>query len=220
VLAPAQPFAFRAGQHVDIRLTAPDGYRAIRSYSIASAPNMEPIIELAVERLEGGEVSGFLHDVAAIGDTIELRGPLGGHFIWSPADGGPVLLVGGGSGLVPLMSMARDRASRGPDAGMLLLLSARNWDDVLFRDELTMLAARMDGFQLVLSLTREASRRPGDFARRIDAAMMQDVSRRMPAPPRAVFICGTNGFVNAAADGALAAGIAPELVRTERYGGI
>jgi len=219
-LAPGEPFAFKAGQHVDIRLTAPDGYRAIRSYSIASPPASQGIIELAIERLDGGEVSPFFHETAAIGDRIELRGPLGGHFVWSSADGGPLLLVGGGSGLAPLMSMVRDWAGSGLDASVLLLLSARSWDDVLYRDELTMLAARMDGFDLVLSVTREAPRRPGDFGRRVDTAMMRDVIGRLPAAPRAVFVCGTNGFVNAAADGALAAGVAPSIVRTERYGGV
>ena len=110
-LALPEPFEFRAGQHVDVRLTAPDGYRAMRSYSIASAPGRSATIELAIDLLDNGEVSPFFHEVAAIGDEIELRGPLGGHFVWSPSDGGPLLLVGGGSGLVPLMSMIRAQAS-------------------------------------------------------------------------------------------------------------
>jgi len=159
-LAPREPFAFKAGQHVDIRLTAPDGYRAIRSYSIASPPASPGIIELAIERLDGGEVSPFFHETAAIGDRIELRGPLGGHFVWSSTDGGPLLLVGGGSGLVPLMSMVRDRAESGLDASVLLLLSARSWDDVLYRDELTMLAARMDGFDLASAVSDAGSSAP------------------------------------------------------------
>jgi len=115
LLAPSAPFPFRAGQHVDVRLTAPDGYRAERSYSIASAPEDTARIELAIERLDDGEVSPFFHDVAEIGDAIELRGPIGGHFVWDVNDGGPLLLLGGGSGVVPLMSMLRHRV--GGDVG-------------------------------------------------------------------------------------------------------
>ncbi len=109
----SRPFSFRAGQHVDVRLTAPDGYQAERSYSIASAPEAQSSLELAIERLDDGEVSPFFHDVAAVGDDIELRGPIGGHFVWEVADGGPLLLLGGGSGAVPLMAMIRHRASQG-----------------------------------------------------------------------------------------------------------
>ena len=120
-----RPFSFRAGQHVDVRLTAPDGYRAERSYSIASAPEPQRPLELAIERLDDGEVSPFFHDVAAVGDDIELRGPIGGHFVWDVADGGPLLLLGGGSGVVPLMSMIRDRASQSsPRADAAAVLGA------------------------------------------------------------------------------------------------
>jgi ferredoxin-NADP reductase len=218
-LAPERPFAFAAGQHVDVRLTAEDGYRAIRSYSIASGPTRENPIEICVERLADGEVSSFFHDVVQTGDTVELRGPLGGHFVWHAGEGGPLLLIGGGSGLVPLMSMVRHRTETGSPAPVALLVSARRWQDVLFRDEVEALDARRDGFALALALTREAPRRSGDFGRRVDAAMIREVIARLPAPPRAVYVCGANGFVNAAADGVLAAGIAPEIVRTERYGG-
>jgi ferredoxin-NADP reductase len=217
-LAPEQPFGFRAGQHVDVRLTAPDGYRAIRSYSIASAPQEPATVEIVVERLDDGEVSPFFHEVVAIGDEIEIRGPLGGHFVWSPADGGPLLLVGGGSGVVPLVSMIRARAASASDVAARLLVSARTWADIPFRDELIALHNRADGFGLVLTLTRDDPRRPGDFARRIDAPMVQDVVASLPAPPLAVFVCGTNAFVNAAADGALAAGIPSGAIRTERFG--
>ena len=136
LFATPAPIAFRAGQHVDVRLTAPDGYQAERSYSIASAPERTDGIELAIERLDDGEVSPFFHEVAEIGDAIELRGPIGGHFVWSVEDGGPLLLLGGGSGVVPLMSMLRHRAARGSDVPALLLFSARTWEDVIFRDEL------------------------------------------------------------------------------------
>lgn len=220
VLSPSRPFGFRAGQHVDIRLTAEDGYRAIRSYSIASGPETTGTLELAIERLDDGEVSPFFHDVVAAGDVIEVKGPLGGHFVWPGADAGPVLLVGGGSGVAPLMSMVRHRAAIRSDLPTVLLLSARTWDDVLFRDELIALAGRGDGFSLVLAITREAPRRPGDFGRRVDAAMMAAIVSAFPAPPGAAFVCGTNSFVNAAADGALAAGVPASAIRTERYGGV
>jgi ferredoxin-NADP reductase len=217
--APSQPFPFRAGQHVDIRLTAPDGYRAERSYSIASPPETPSLIELVIERIENGEVSPFFHEIAVVGDDIELRGPIGGHFVWGPDDGGPLLLIGGGSGVVPLMSMLRHRAAQDSRVPALLLFSARTWDDVIFRDELLALDARQDGFELVLTLTREPARREGDFMRRVDASMLAEVLARLPSAPRHVFVCGTNAFVEAAADSAIAAGLSPGIIRTERYGG-
>ena len=218
VLAPVEPFAFKAGQHVDVRLTAPDGYRAMRSYSIASAPEDPGRIELAVDLLDGGEVSPFFHEVVALGDEIELRGPLGGHFVWSVADGGPLLLVGGGSGVVPLMAMVRHRHAAGADVPILMLVSARRWDDVLYRDELLELHGHRGGFSLFLTLTREAPRRAGDHGRRVDAVMMAEVLALLSAPLKLVFVCGANSFVGAAADGAVAAGAPAAIIRTERYG--
>jgi len=215
----SEPFSFRAGQHVDVRLTAPGGYQAERSYSIASAPGLQPGIELAIERLDDGEVSPFFHDVASVGDAIELRGPIGGHFVWEVGDGGPLLLFGGGSGLVPLMSMIRDRASQNARVPVLLLLSARTFEDVLFRDELLALAARGDGFELALALTRGSPRRAGDYGRRVDAAMLIELLARLPGSPSHTFVCGSNPFVEAATETALAAGIPPSIIRTERYGG-
>jgi ferredoxin-NADP reductase len=219
LLTPSSPFPFRAGQHVDVRLTAPDGYQAERSYSIASAPEETGRIELAIERLDDGEVSPFFHDVAEIGDAIELRGPIGGHFVWDVADGGPLLLLGGGSGVVPLMSMLRHRAAAGSRAPALLLFSSRTWQDVIFRDELLALDSKRDNFQLALALTREEKRREQDFDRRIDASIVAELVGRLPAPPRHVFVCGGNPFVEAASQGAIEAGIAPSMIRTERYGG-
>ncbi|HMN86115.1 MAG TPA: FAD-binding oxidoreductase, partial [Bauldia sp.] len=151
----AEPWPYVAGQHVDVRLTAPDGYQAERSYSIASAPDESGTIELAVEKLDGGEVSPFFHDVVEVGDGIELRGPIGGHFNWVPADGGPVLLLGGGSGVVPLVSILRRRAAAAPEVPMTLVYSARSFDEVIFRDELLSRAAGEPGFTLSLTLTRE-----------------------------------------------------------------
>jgi ferredoxin-NADP reductase len=219
VFAPATPFLFRSGQHVDIRLTAPDGYQAERSYSIASAPERTDGIELGIERLDDGEVSPYFHDVAEVGDTIELRGPVGGHFVWGIEDGGPLLLFGGGSGVVPLMSMLRHRAANGSRIPTLLLFSARTWDDVIFRDELIAMHDRNDGIQLALALTRDRPRREEDFGRRVDRTMIKELLTRLPAPPRHVFICGGNPFVEAAADGAVESGISAPMIRTERYGG-
>jgi ferredoxin-NADP reductase len=217
-----QPFGFFAGQHVDVRLTAPDGYSTQRSYSIASAPGARDI-ELAVELLADGEVSPFFHEVAAVGDEIELRGPIGGHFIWRTDDGGPLLLIGGGSGVVPLMSMVRHRAATGTTMGatapVLLLLSARNWDEAIWRDELIALDDKRDGFEFVMTLTRDAARRPRDFARRLDVEMMKDLLARLPAPPRRVFVCGANRFVEAATQSAIACGVDAAIIATERYGG-
>jgi ferredoxin-NADP reductase len=215
----AHPFAFQAGQHVDVRLTAPDGYQAERSYSIASAPDARRPLELVIERLDDGEVSPFFHDVAAVGDDIELRGPIGGHFVWEVADGGPLLLLGGGSGVVPLMSMIRHRADQHSSVPALLLLSARTLNDVIFRDELLALEGRGDGFELAFALTREPAKRARDYARRVDSAILAEVLSRLPRAPEHVFVCGSNPFVEAAAEAAIASGIAPGLIRTERFGG-
>ncbi|RWA71802.1 ferredoxin reductase [Mesorhizobium sp.] len=215
---PSRPFVHLAGQHVDIRLTAPDGYQARRSYSIASAPEAGAGIELAIERLDDGEVSPFFHDVAEVGDEIELRGPLGGHFIWEASDGGPILLVGGGSGVVPLMAMVRHRTLQKSAAPIALVFSARVWDEVIFRDELIDLDDRRDGFDLVLTLTREQARRPADYSRRIDVAMVTQAIERLPKPPALAFVCGSNAFVSAAAQALIDAGVPAEIIRTERYG--
>jgi len=214
-----EPLSFHAGQHVDVRLTAPDGYQARRSYSIASAPETTEALELVIERLDDGEVSPFFHDVAAVGDAIELRGPIGGHFIWSTPSGGPLILVGSGSGVVPLMCMIRHRAAHSSVVPTLLLFSAKTWDDVIFRDELLGLDAAHNGFDLVLALTRDGVRRAGDYSRRVDAAMMREVLARAASPPRHVFVCGSNPFVESASQGLIDAGIAAGLIRTERYGG-
>jgi ferredoxin-NADP reductase len=218
ILTLSQPFSFVAGQHVDVRLTAADGYRAIRSYSMGSAPDKSGQIELAIECLDDGEVSPFFHEVTTIGDEIELRGPLGGHFIWSPTDGGPILLVGGGSGVVPLMSMIRHHRAAVSKVPILLLLSARIWEDVLYRDELYRIQERSNGFFLILTLTRDEYHATANYTRRIDAAMMAEVIERLPGTPKGVFVCGSNQFVNSATDGAIAVGVPPTIVRTERYG--
>lgn len=215
---PQRPFVYRAGQHVDVRLSAPDGYQTQRSYSIASAPENGATLELAIERLEDGEVSTFFHDVAQIGDEIEMRGPIGGHFVWSADDAGPLLLVGGGSGVVPLVSMLRHRQARGSAAPALLLYSARTWDELIFREELIGLAEEADGFDLALLLTREPTPRENHYIRRIDTSIVIETLARLPEPPAQAFVCGSNAFVTAATDALLAAEIPTGIIRVERYG--
>ena len=213
-----EPFDHKAGQYVDVRLTAPDGYTTMRSYSIGSAPSGSQVIELAIERLADGEVSPFFHDVARAGDTIELRGPLGGHFLWPGPSDKPVLMIGAGSGVVPLMAMIRYRKASAEPVPVALLLSSRTWGDVLFRDELLDLESSLPDFALALALTRESAVRSSDFSRRIDARMVADVASRLPASPGRVFVCGSNAFVDIAADAVLALGLEPRLIKTERYG--
>jgi ferredoxin-NADP reductase len=214
----SEMFNYTAGQHVDVRLTAPSGYTAMRSYSIASAPSDSNVIELAIERLADGEVSPFFHDVAQVGDTIELRGPLGGHFLWPGPSSKPVLLIAAGSGVVPLMSMIRYRKASGDPVPIALLLSSRTWGDVLFRDELLELKRSLPDFALALALTREPATRRTDFSRRIDAPMVADVAARLPVFPGCAFVCGSSPFVDIAADAALALGLEAGLIKTERYG--
>ena len=215
----SKPFAHIAGQHVDVRLTASDGYSAMRSYSIASSSASSPIIELAIERLPDGEVSSFFHEVAAVGDAIELRGPLGGHFLWPEPAAGAVLLIGAGSGLAPLMAMIRQRGTLAPAVPTALLLSARTAADVLFSDELHAIANSDPAFVLALAITREKPVRASDFGRRIDGMMVRDVLARLHRVPSDIFVCGSNGFVNIATEGALSAGLAASIIKTERYGG-
>ncbi|GLK80440.1 FAD-binding oxidoreductase [Methylopila turkensis] len=217
-LQPEGPIPFRPGQHLDVRLTAPDGYQARRSYSIASAPERPEILELAIERLDDGEVSPFFHDVAEVGDAIEIRGPIGGHFIWTVADGGPLLLIGAGSGVAPLMAMVRHRAAAGSDVPAALLLAARTRAGAPYRAELDRLADET-GLALTLALSREPEPGPREVGRRVDAGVVAAALGRLPAPPSHVFVCGSNAFVNVATDALAAAGVAASVIRTERYGG-
>ena len=207
-----------AGQHVDVRLTAPDGYQAERSYSIASAPGA-PEIELAIERLDDGEVSPYFHEVAKAGDAVELRGPIGGHFVWRAVDGGPLLLVGGGSGVAPLMSIIRARHATSSDTPTLLLYSSRTWEDVIFRDELLETEKNDPRLALVLVTTRGPARRAGDFDRRLDGTLLSEALTRWGETPRHVYACGSNLFVESVTSALVAQGIAPERIRAERYGG-
>jgi ferredoxin-NADP reductase len=205
----------KAGQHLDVRLTAEDGYQAQRSYSIASAPGAP--LEITVERLDDGEVSPYLVDELREGDRIELRGPIGGYFVWEPASGGPLLLVGGGSGVVPLMAMIRDRAGSGSDAATRLLYSARTIEDVIYREELDRLAAAGDGLEVFHTLTRAQPHGWTGYARRIDEDILGEVAFP-PSDGTRVFVCGSTRFVDAAADGLVALGYDPLSIRTERFG--
>ena len=203
----------RAGQHLDVRLTAEDGYQAERSYSIASAPGDG--VALTVERLDDGEVSPYLVDDAREGDRVEVRGPIGGYFVWDGDEPEPVLLVGGGSGVVPLMAMARQRARVGSAAPMKLLLSSRTIEDVIYREELDALAGGR--FEVAHTLTR--SQPPGwaGYSRRIDSELLAEVAWPASESPR-VYVCGSTRFVDAAADGLLQAGYDALWIRTERFG--
>jgi ferredoxin-NADP reductase len=205
-----------AGQHVDVRLTAEDGYVAERSYSIASAPE-EARVALTVERIDGGEVSPYLAGELVVGDQFEVRGPVGGHFTWRAADGGPLLLVGGGSGLVPLMAMVRHRGAAGSRADTRLLVSARELEAVLYREELERLGSARDGLSITYTLTRGAPERWDGFVRRVDAAMLETVGPAAASGPR-VFVCGPTPFVEAVADALVGLGHAAIDVHTERFG--
>ena len=204
----------RPGQHVDVRLTAEDGYQAQRSYSIASVPDRTRV-ELTVERLEDGEVSPYLMDELRPGDRIELRGPVGGYFVWEPAQGGPLLLAAGGSGVVPLMAMIRLRTAAGSDADTRLLFSSRGWEDVIYREELERLGG--DGLTVVHTLTR--SQPPGwaGYARRVDAEMLAEVGPSLAELP-GVYVCGPTPFVEAVAEALVQLGHEPHRVKTERFG--
>jgi ferredoxin-NADP reductase len=200
----------RAGQHLDVRLTAEDGYQAQRSYSIASAPGDG--VALTIERLDDGEVSPYLVDEAREGDQVEVRGPIGGFFVWDGDDPKPVLLVAGGSGVVPLIAMARHRARIGSETPMRLVYSSRTWDDVIFRDELETL-----GLDVVHTLTREQPTGWTGYSRRIDSELLSEVAWPASKSPR-VYVCGSTRFVDAAADGLLELGYEPAWIRTERFG--
>lgn len=216
----SQLASHRAGQHLDVRLTAPDGYAAQRSYSIASAPRVGPV-ELIIEKLDNGEVSPFFHDIAEVGDSIEVRGPLGGHFVWRPADGGPLLLIAGGSGIAPLMAMVRDWAASAlaEPVPVLLVCSARTAADLPFHAELLALEAARPDFTFIAVTTREPPPRPTDLARRLDAGAIADVLRDWNNAPRHVFVCGANRFVEAMANGLVDADVPATRIKTERYGG-
>jgi ferredoxin-NADP reductase len=202
----------QAGQHLDIRLTGEDGYVAERSYSVASAPG-EPVA-ITVERLDDGEVSTYLTGELRSGDDLELRGPIGGYFTWEPGDGGPLLLLAGGSGIVPLRSILRHRERTGSTVPVRLLYSSRTLGDVIYRDELDRPAA---GVEVVHTLTRHQPAAWAGYARRVDAALLAEVAWPAAAMPLA-FVCGPTSFVEAVSQALVASGYPPERVKTERFG--
>jgi ferredoxin-NADP reductase len=204
------------GQHVDVRLTAEDGYQAQRSYSIAT-PADGTRLAITVERIDDGEVSPYLVGELRAGDRLELRGPIGGHFVWEPSRGGPLLLVGGGSGLVPLMAMLRERVSTRSWVSVRLLVSSRSWDDVIYRSELESIDRDHLGVEIVHTLTRSQPAGWTGYARRVDREMLAEVAW----PPRhrpICYVCGPTGFVETVASALVELGHVPAMIRTERFG--
>ena len=207
----------RAGQHYDIRLTAQDGYQVQRSYSIASEPERAGAIDLTVERIEDGEVSPYIHDVLTVGDQVEVRGPIGGYFVWEAKLGGPLLLIAGGSGVVPLMSMLRHRAAARSTVPARLLLSSRTPVDAIYSDELDRLHAKMDGLEVYHTFTRIQPPGWTGYARRIDKEMLSEVAKPLGKSAQ-VFICGPTALVESSANALVQAGVPASLVKTERFG--
>jgi ferredoxin-NADP reductase len=206
-----------AGQHVDIRLTADDGYQAQRSYSIASPAGCAPRVELTVDRIRDGEVSPFLTGELRIGDAIELRGPIGGYFTWDPGMSSPLMLIGGGSGVVPLMSMLRTRYQAGSKVPAKLLYSSRSAEDIIYRDELDRLAVNGDGFHLVHTLTRGAPAGWQGPTRRVDRDMLAQCGFQPDEKPQ-IFVCGPTSFVEIVADQLVGLGHGDSAIKTERFG--
>lgn len=206
-----------AGQHVDVRLTADDGYQAQRSYSIASPPGTDERLAITVERLEDGEVSPYLAGELGVGDSLELRGPIGGYFVWDVAVGGPLLLVAGGSGVCPLMAMLRHRAATGSTVPTRLLYSSRSFEDIIYREELGKLAAAQPGLQVLHTLTRVQPPNWSGYRRRIDADMLAEVAWPPGDQPLA-FVCGPTPLVESVAEALVNLGHAPARIKTERFG--
>jgi ferredoxin-NADP reductase len=207
----------KAGQHVDLRLTAEDGYQAQRSYSIASAPEEERLV-LTVDRIEDGEVSPYLTNVLRAGDKLEFRGPIGGYFAWEAKDGGPLLLVAGGSGVVPLMAMIRHRAATKSEVPTRLLYSSRSYEEIIYREELERLPAQGGGsLEIIHTLTRSRPEGWDGYDRRIDAEMLKEV-RWPPEVGPLCFVCGPTPLVEAVAAALVELGHDPARVKTERFG--
>jgi ferredoxin-NADP reductase len=207
----------RPGQHYDVRLTAPDGYRTERSYSIASPPERVGELDLTVELIPDGEVSPYMHDVLMRGDQLEVRGPIGGYFVWDVAMGGPLLLIGGGSGVVPLMAMLRHRAAQHATMPTRILYSSRTADDVIYRDELDRMAASDPALEVFYTFTRQAPADWNGYRRRIDATMLTEVIK--PFGNRAhIYVCGPTLLVEAVANALVQMQVPTEQIRTERFG--
>jgi len=208
-----------AGQHYDLRLTAEGGYQAERSYSIASPPEQVGEIALTVELVDDGEVSGYLFEGVQVGDPLEVRGPIGGYFVWrGAASAPPLLLVAGGSGVVPLMAMLRHRQHLGLRTPAVLLFSVRTPEEVIYKAELEALVQADDSFTLLLDYTRQAPPGWAGYHRRLDAAMLAEVVARFGEAQPQAFVCGPTGLVESAANGLQAAGLPPDMILTERFG--
>jgi ferredoxin-NADP reductase len=207
----------RPGQHYDVRLSAPDGYQAQRSYSIASEPERSGEIDLTVERLEDGEVSTYIHDVLTPGDQIEVRGPIGGYFVWEADRTEPLLLIAGGSGIVPLMAMLRHRRAAGSKTPARLLYSSRSFEDIIYRAEMDELQSQTDGPEIFHTLTRSQPPSWTGYARRIDRLMLAEVARPLGKSVQ-VYICGPTRLVESAATDLVGIGIPGGQIRTERFG--
>jgi ferredoxin-NADP reductase len=213
---------FRAGQYFDVRLTAPDGYQAQRSYSVSSSPSDPSEIELAIELISDGEISSYFHEFVEPGDQIELRGPIGGHFTVSQNFSQPLLLIAGGTGLAPMMSMLRQRQTVEASAPTVLMFSTRTKADVLFREELELLAVNDPNFHLVITLTRETSKIDPDEThierRRIYRSMIDEAIERLGHHPARAYVCGGSGFVETIGNHLLDIGLDHDDIRTERFG--
>jgi ferredoxin-NADP reductase len=206
----------KAGQHVDVRLTAEDGYQAQRSYSIASAPEYERLV-LTIDRLDDGEVSPYLTEVLMAGDKLEFRGPIGGYFTWEARDGGPLLLIGGGSGVVPLMAIIRHRFAVGSRVPTRLLYSSRSYEEIIYRKELENLAARDSSLEVIHTLTRSRPEGWSGYDRRIDAEILAEVAWP-PDESSLAFVCGPTPLVEAVGSALVGLGHRPARVKTERFG--
>ncbi len=206
----------RPGQHVDVRLTAEDGYQVERSYSIAT-PADGRRVTITVERIEDGEVSPYLVDELGVGDQLELRGPIGGWFVWEPGLGGPLFLAAGGSGIVPLMAMVRARTGAASDVPVRLLASSRSAEEVIYREELATIAQSQDGVELIQTLTRTQPPGWSGYRRRVDKEMLAENVWPAADTPRC-YICGPTGFVEAVASVLVDLGHDPRNIRTERFG--
>jgi len=205
------------GQHYDVRLTAPDGYQTERSYSVASEPERVGVIDLTVERIADGEVSPYLDDILMLGDQLEVRGPIGGYFVWDVSLGGPLLLVGGGSGVVPLMAMLRHRAAQRSRIPALLLYSCRTPEDVIYRAELDRLAASDVALNVIYTFTRHPPPEWTGYQRRIDATMLGEVASALGTGILS-YVCGPTLLVEAVSNALVAMRLPAERIRTERFG--
>jgi ferredoxin-NADP reductase len=207
----------KPGQHYDVRLTAPDGYQAQRSYSIASSPELDGEIDFTVEKIENGEVSNYMHDILVPGDLLEVRGPIGGYFVWDESMDTPLVLVAGGSGVVPLMAMIRHRSAIDKKVPTHLLYSSRKYEDIIYRDELEQLNSVQDGMVVFHTLTRDQPVGWKGYRRRIDQKMLAEIVDPLGRLVQA-FICGPTVLVESVADSLVQLGIEPAHIRTERFG--